>query len=273
MGKNKNILFISLVILLLYLFGCSPSPEKAFKNAKRQNTVYAYQQFIKKYPESTLVKDALKAIEKIEYEEAVEQNSVTLYENFINKYPDSELTPDIKNKLMELYWTVAKNRNRAEEYVNFYHKFPGSPHNEEILKILDERIYRFKPNIKLMSAPSSYLEIRESLVKNIPSISMKSLGKNSLVATVKDLKTGKMIFMPDVPGAKELHIKVSEDVGYTTVAGLQFEQDCVINIWNDGTIEVDREGVQATSLNNKRWISLKIPVKDKNEYIVMLAYD
>ena len=73
----------------------------------------------------------------------------------------------------------------------------------------------------------------------------------------------------DALGSKNIKIVVNKKVGYTEYAGLKFHQSAIVNIWKDGTIEVDREGVEAVDKNKTLYLSQRRKI-DEKESIVMV---
>lgn len=68
----------------------------------------------------------------------------------------------------------------------------------------------------------------------------------------------------DAPGSKNVSVKIDSQVGFTDIAGLRFKKEVVINVRNDGTVEVDREGIEAVSnKNGSTWISKKVTYQGK----------
>jgi hypothetical protein len=62
---------------------------------------------------------------------------------------------------------------------------------------------------------------------------------------------------------------VNNNVGYTTIAGLMIKKSCVINIWDDGTIEVDKEGVEASTEEGASYTSKTIDIKNKKAIVMV----
>lgn len=76
-------------------------------------------------------------------------------------------------------------------------------------------------------------------------------------------------FFPDAFGSRNISIKINKHIGYTMIAGLKFKQEATINIWKDGVVEVDREGIEATDESGTTWISKKVRVEGKNAIIMV----
>jgi hypothetical protein len=110
------------------------------------------------------------------------------------------------------------------------------------------------------SEGSNDIEVRTS---NDGNYAIKSMGKDSHVA-MKMTMDGRILgAYPDALGSKNIKIAIDKEVGYTQIAGLKFQQEAVINIWNDGIVEVDKEGVEASDKNNTIWVSRKSRLAEK----------
>ena len=72
--------------LVLFLSACK-NPEKDYHNAKEQNTIESYSEFIKKYPDHILIIESKKEIERLKFEEIVQHDSIELYNDFLLEYP------------------------------------------------------------------------------------------------------------------------------------------------------------------------------------------
>ncbi|MGD2205443.1 MAG: hypothetical protein PVH17_01575 [Anaerolineae bacterium] len=75
--------------------------------------------------------------------------------------------------------------------------------------------------------------------------------------------------LPDALGSQDITVKINEQVGHTRFAGLEFRQEAVLGVWEDGTVEVDREGVEASDESGTAWISKEVKVEDKVAIIMI----
>lgn len=75
---------------------------------------------------------------------------------------------------------------------------------------------------------------------------------------------GKGRYFPDALGSKNIEVAINKDVGYTRIAGLEFTQQATLNIWKDGVVELDREGVKAKDTKNgTSWVSARVKIDGK----------
>ena len=73
----------------------------------------------------------------------------------------------------------------------------------------------------------------------------------------------------DALGLCNIQVRVNEKVGETNFVGLKFKNDVLINIWKDGLIETDREGIVANDIYGVEWISKKVNI-DGRQAIIMV---
>ena len=73
-----SILFLSSLFVFLFLGGCT-SP---YTQVRQKDTLSAYKQFLKDYPNSTYKKSAERRIEELHYQRAIEDNSADSYNRY-----------------------------------------------------------------------------------------------------------------------------------------------------------------------------------------------
>lgn len=147
--KNFIYLFskykISVIIFfLIFTFtSCKNQGKDEFNLSKKENTVSAYQSFIKKYPSSSFSDSAKYYIEKIEYKNLQFINKTEAYENYIIKYPSSEFIDSIKSKIYLLEYNQVK-KNKSVSLANQYIKnYPLSPFKTDVEKLIKKLKYGF----------------------------------------------------------------------------------------------------------------------------------
>ena len=81
---------------------------------------------------------------------------------------------------------------------------------------------------------------------------------------------GSMSYCIDGLGSQNIQIAIDKKVGYTYIPRLKFKQEAVINIWKDGLVEVDKEGVEVTGPNGSKLISKKVKINNEKFAIVLI---
>jgi len=76
-------------------------------------------------------------------------------------------------------------------------------------------------------------------------------------------------FVPGTSGSQNVSVRINPAVGHTDVAGLRFKEEVVLNIWEDGTVEVDEEGIVASDTQGNEWISKRAKLGDKTAVIMI----
>lgn len=131
--------------------------------------------------------------------------------------------------------------------------------------VLPEDIYHHHSEFE-GSEGSNDIEVRTS---KDGTYVIKGIGKDSHV-TMKMTIDGRIIgSYPDALGSKNIKIVIDKEVGYTQIAGLKFQQEAVINIWNDGVVEVDKEGVEASDKNSTIWVSKRARLGEKESTMMI----
>jgi ankyrin repeat protein len=92
----------------------------------------------------------------------------------------------------------------------------------------------------------------------------------SLEQRARTSKEMVLLPVPDAPGSKNIRLVVEKKVGFTRLAGLRFTDSCTVNIGKDGTVEVDKEGVQANDDSGTHYVSKKIR-SGATDVVVMVA--
>lgn len=106
----KKIVLRAIFFCLIILgFNCSSDEKRIFKEARSENTVSVYENFLIAYPESQYRDSVNFLIEKIFFTEGKNLNSINSYIDFLNRYPNNNFTIEAeellgkKGKIIELY--------------------------------------------------------------------------------------------------------------------------------------------------------------------------
>jgi hypothetical protein len=105
----KEILRLSLSIMIIFfVFGCSQTPEEAFKEAEELNSIPGYEKFLKKYSDSQYVQQAESNLENLRWKDAQTGNTIPGYEDFVTRYPNSQYVSQAQNSIEKLKWIGKK---------------------------------------------------------------------------------------------------------------------------------------------------------------------
>ena len=150
-----NLLRFQFIILIFILSSCA---ENAFNEAKKVNTISAYQNFIQEYPKSDLKTEALQNINDIHRSNynKLDKSNITSVELFLKKHKNSPffnevfiLLSNLKKKNRQIFikkrFEFSKNLNTEEALINFKKRFPDSQlvyEADKLIQIIqDEKIY------------------------------------------------------------------------------------------------------------------------------------
>ena len=91
-------------VVATFIAGCA-SMEGSYRDARRLDTISAYEEFINKYPDSpytSVVRESLNTLkEEKAFKEAEQKNSIAAYREFAQKYNDSKYTEEAKRRIAE----------------------------------------------------------------------------------------------------------------------------------------------------------------------------
>ena len=111
MNNQKHILkqrwwalVLVVVGIVLYLWlDVSIFPKKAWEKAESENTIAAYEDLMKRYPEGSLADKARLKIEEIYFEEAQTINTIPAYQEFLKQYPKGPVADKAHLMVEKLY--------------------------------------------------------------------------------------------------------------------------------------------------------------------------
>jgi len=107
------------------------------------------------------------------------------------------------------------------------------------------------------------------------SLIMTAMGESSHAPAILpfDNATGNIgspKWIPDALGSRNIKIVINQEVGYTEIAGLRFREEAVINIGQDGAVEVNKEGVEASDKTGNFWISKNVKIEGSDSLTTVM---
>jgi hypothetical protein len=132
--------------------------------------------------------------------------------------------------------------------------------------VSSEDIYRHKSEYTSHGARDLQVETSKQGSWNITNL----LDKENSAPVLIDMASGNMRFFPDALGSTNIKIVINKDVGYTDYAGLKFKQEATVNIWKDGIVEVNKEGIVVSDNNGASWISKKVKIDNSKVAIIIV---
>lgn len=143
----KKYMYCLVFIMMLLLTGCS-NEKNDWQEAKTENTMQLFEDFIKKYPKSTLIDSAAYQIEKLQYDEVVGHDKLNEYNRFIEQYPNSIFMDSINDKIVRLSIRDAQKSKDIMLVVEYINSYPSNKMIHEFL-ITPEKIVEIKSPQKL----------------------------------------------------------------------------------------------------------------------------
>lgn len=139
--KTSRICLVGIFSAGLLLAGCS-SQNSDWQHAQQKNTIAAYQQFIKKYPDSKHVADAKQQIAHINQQREIQQaradwqrtrklDSAPAYRQFLQNHPNSQYADQAHQRINDIQrmnqWAYARSSNNVQALQEFISQYPNSP--------------------------------------------------------------------------------------------------------------------------------------------------
>lgn len=124
---------------VLLATGCS---HTSFERASEQDTVQAYQAFLREHPDDPEATTAQGRIEGLEFDEAKRLHSVIAYKRFLETFPDAPQRRVAQSLLEGLRFNAAKAADTESGWRQFLAEHPDGSHKEEArarLQVAQER--------------------------------------------------------------------------------------------------------------------------------------
>ena len=111
-------------------------PEDFNKEEKKEITWFHVtpEEKLKKERKDMILK-ATWSLERLKREKAIKLNTVEAYEQYLKDYPDNYKTRDMKDKIMDLTFNEAEEKNTIESYMKFLSKYPGAYYWRDINRV------------------------------------------------------------------------------------------------------------------------------------------
>ncbi|HUN25095.1 MAG TPA: SPOR domain-containing protein [Steroidobacteraceae bacterium] len=125
-------------LLSIVLAACS-SADSDWQTASASNTIAAYQDFLKQYPNGTHADEARAKIRSLRDDQAWTQaqntNTQASYQQYLHDEPNGAHGQDARDKLTDLAraaaWTSAAAANTEAGYQDFLKQYPAGPEADE----------------------------------------------------------------------------------------------------------------------------------------------
>jgi len=123
----------AVVVALLACFvatSCS-SEKSSWKRTQEDDTVQAYQSFLKKYPQGDFTRTAIEKVEQLEFAKAETENTIEAYEAFVSNYPQAAQAEKANRWIEDYVFNKATETTTVESLSAFLKRFPNGNHVKE----------------------------------------------------------------------------------------------------------------------------------------------
>ena len=126
---------LCLVVMGLAFTGCD-SRESAWLNAEEQNTISAYETFVRQYPDGEHVEEARERIEDMKFASAQAAGAADDLEAYLAAYPRGRHADQAKQVLRQLRYQSAVESATLAEHLRFLQQYPDGEDSDELRNAL-----------------------------------------------------------------------------------------------------------------------------------------
>jgi outer membrane protein assembly factor BamD (BamD/ComL family) len=219
---NKK-LIISLFLCLLVFISCS-SENKDWENTVSKNSITAYEDYLKLYPQGKFADEAKSRIETIYFEKAEATNTISAYEDFLKRYSEGQLADEARSNIEAIYFDQAKSVNSVEAYEDFLNRYSEGQFADRAHSKIEALLFDQAKSVNSVEAYEDFLEkypdgkftdqARQMLEKIFPSFSKEKAFKIESISSV--VGTGEVSF---TKGKKPNTLKITINVTAPVVNG------------------------------------------------------
>ena len=102
------------------------------EKAAQQHTIESYEQYIQEYPKGIYLTEALQLIESLYFKKAKESNTVEAYDAYLEKYPTGEFTTKAQQRREEKVFANIKKNNTLQGYRDYLQAYPRGQYQKEV---------------------------------------------------------------------------------------------------------------------------------------------
>lgn len=108
------------LVALLALGGCDPFPE-----VKKQDTIEAYEGYLKEHPDSNYAIEAKARLEQLYIDKARAEKSLEAYDAYIDRFPNGIFRKAAYEEREQHLWEWADETNTAEAWDKYVEAYPS----------------------------------------------------------------------------------------------------------------------------------------------------
>jgi len=144
------------IFLIVVISGCATA-SSAFKSAKQEDTVAAYEEYLAKYPDSEFSRQAETRLEELYFEKARKADTIEAYKDYLEKYPDGKYAEQAKPRLEELSFEEARKVDTIEAYEGYLEKYPDGKYAEQTEARVEELYFEWARKTDTIETYKEYL--------------------------------------------------------------------------------------------------------------------
>lgn len=185
-----------LVLLVVLSLGGCATMQSRWKDTEAINTIAAYEEFLRWYPQRALADEARSRIEKLYFEQTKAQDTISAYEDFLMRYPQGTLANEARTRREKLYmamtqdWENAQSANTVSAYKQFLERYPTGELSEKARSYLTEQ--RLEGWVQTIDISSNTLTLNTAMGKQeIVNLDQETqVNEKDRILSMKDLKNG-----------------------------------------------------------------------------------
>jgi len=123
---------LTTILLIFFVSGGCASVESRWQAAQKQDTVAAYEAFLRKCPETPYASTARERLANLRLEEAQKAGTVQALEVYLREYPDRSQAAPLREQVKQLKFEQAKRSGSITEMELFIAQYPGDPLSQQL---------------------------------------------------------------------------------------------------------------------------------------------
>ena len=101
-GTNSKFCGLPIALTLVVTIVFSGCQEAQWESAQSTNTIQAYKNFLKSYPDSSFSNEARYKLESMYFQKTIDENTIHSYRAFLDKYPQSRFAAEANRKIGQI---------------------------------------------------------------------------------------------------------------------------------------------------------------------------
>ena len=134
----RRICFITATLLLA---GCT-SVDSRWQQAEQDNTVVAYESFVREFPESEYTSLGQKRIAELRFIQAKNVGTEEALQQYLKQHPSGDYSDEARKMADECAYTGAEKENTHWAYEHYLNKYPSGSHRIDAAAKIESLVFR-----------------------------------------------------------------------------------------------------------------------------------